>query len=91
MDRSAFVSVVFDQDGGSLVDKNIHTLYVAFKSSQVQRCVALRRPHIQIQQRLHEHLQGLVMPVICLKMNNTLRKCLKHRTLSLNIRHVFIQ
>lgn len=49
MNGSAFVSVVLDQDGGSLVNQNIHTLHVAFKSCQVQRRVALRRSHIQIQ------------------------------------------
>lgn len=49
MDGGALVSVVLDKDGGSLVDQNIYTLHVPFKSSQVQRCVALCSPHIQIQ------------------------------------------
>lgn len=75
MDGGALVSVVLDKDGGSLVDQYIYTLHVAFKSSQVQRCVALCSPHIQIQQRLYKHLEGLVMPVIRLRRNSTLKMC----------------
>lgn len=73
MNRGSFVCVVLKQDGGPLVDEHIHTLHMAFKGSQVQRRVSLLCPHIQVQQGLNQHLQSMVMAVVCLDRTNTHR------------------
>lgn len=67
MNRGAFQGEVLDQDGGSLVDQDVHALHVALEGSKVQRGAALAVPHIEIHQRLHQDLQGVVVPVIGLR------------------------
>lgn len=71
MNGCSFVCVVLKQDGGSLVDEHIHTLHMAFEGSQVQRCVSLHRPHIQVQQGLNQHLQSMVVAVVRLECTYT--------------------
>lgn len=46
MNRGAFQGEVLDQDGGSLVDQDVHALHVALEGSQVQRGASLAVPHI---------------------------------------------
>jgi len=58
---------VLHQDGGSLVDEDIHTLHMAFECGQVQRSMSLAVPHIQVKQGLHQHLHGLVVAVVGLR------------------------
>lgn len=64
-----FERVVLHQDGSPLVNENIDTFHMAFEGSKVQRCVSLCGSHIQVQQRLNQDFQRLVMPMVCLKTN----------------------
>lgn len=66
MDRGPLQGVVLHQDGGPLVDQHVHTLHVALEGSQVQGRAALAVPHVQVQQRLDQHLHGLVVTMVCL-------------------------
>lgn len=67
MDGGSLLGEVFDQDGGSLVDEDVHTLHVALEGGQVQRCPPLAVSHIQVQQRLYQHLHSMVVAMVCLK------------------------
>lgn len=80
---ASLVCVVLQQHGRALIDQDIHTLHVTLKRSQTQSRVTLRRPHVQIQQRLDQNLKSVVVTVICLEktvrlMNNIiwLKRCL---------------
>lgn len=64
---ASLVCVVLQQHGRALIDQDIHTLHVTLKRSQTQSRVTLRRPHVQIQQRLDQNLKSVVVTVICLE------------------------
>ena len=67
MDGGSLQGEVFDQDGGSLVDEDVHALHMALEGSQVEGGAPLAVSHIQIQQRLHQNLHSMVVTVVCLK------------------------
>lgn len=69
---------VFDQDRSSLVYEDVHTLYVSLKGSQIQGRAPLTVSHIQVQQRLHQDLQRVVMPMVSLKDYNGVLKHAKN-------------
>lgn len=64
---ASLVCVVLQQHGRALIDQDLHALHVTLKRCQTQSRVTLRRPHIQIQQRLDQDLESVVVTVICLE------------------------
>ena len=72
MDGGPLQGEVLHQDGGSLVDQDVHTLHVALEGGQVQRRAPLAVPHVQVQQGLHQHLHGLVVAVVGLRETKTI-------------------
>lgn len=68
------VRVVLQQHGRALIDQDLHTLHVTLKRCQTQSRVTLRRPHVQIQQRLDQDLESVVVTVICLEKHTHKQK-----------------
>ncbi len=67
VDSAPLVCVVLQHHGRTLIDQYIHTLHVTLKRRQTQSRVTLRCPHVQIQQRLDQNLQSVMVTVIRLE------------------------
>lgn len=72
MERGSFGDVIFYQDGSTLADESFNTFCMSLKGSQVQGSASFLILNIQVYQRLKKYLQGLMMTIIGLEIQNRL-------------------
>lgn len=74
MEWSSFGDIIFYCDGSTLTEESFNTFCVSFKCSQVQGSATSLILNIQVYWSLEKYLQGLMMTIIGLDIQNRQQK-----------------